>query len=158
MMGRNRWVVITVVVLHTLLLLAYTLPVQFIPGMFRSLSIAYARPLFHQSWQLFAPDPPPCSCTIEVIMNENDIRPIDQDRGYLEHRMAQTIARSIQSELAQGDSSPRPELVRAMKRMVGDIERELGVLEFQLHEECIVDPQSPTERIVRITKLKTADQ
>jgi len=93
-----------------------------------------------------------------VILNQNDIRPIDQARGYLQKRMAQTIARSIQTEVAQGDSSPRPELVGAMKRMVSDIERELGDLEFQLHEECIVDPRAPTERKVRITKLKTAAQ
>lgn len=150
--------VIIVVGLHTLLLLVYTLPVQFVPGVFRSLSITSIRPLLHQSWQLFAPDPPPCSCAIEVILNENDIRPIDQDRGYLQKRMAQTIARSIQSELEQGDSLPRPEMVRSMKRMVGDIERELGDLEFQLREECIVEPRAPTERIVRITKLKTAAQ
>jgi len=150
--------VIIVVGLHTLLLLAYTLPVQFVPGVFRSLSIAYVRPLLHQSWQLFAPDPPHCSCSIQVILNESDIRPIDQGRGYLQHRMAQTIARSIQSELAQRDSLPRPEMVRAMKRMVGDIEREIGDLEFQLREECIDDPTIPTERTVRITKLKTTGQ
>jgi len=158
MTARNRWVVIIVVGLHTLLLLAYTLPVQFVPGVFRSLSIAYARPFLHQSWQLFAPDPPLCSCMVEVVLNESDVRPIDQSSGYLQRRMAQSIARSIQFGLARGDSIPRPEVVRAMKEMVGDIERELGDLEFQLREECIVDPRAPIERIVRITKLKTAAQ
>ena len=49
-------------------------------------------------------------------------------------------------------------MVRAMKRMVGDIEREIGDLEFQLREECIDDPTIPTERTVRITKLKTTGQ
>gem|GEM_PF-5928168 len=76
-----------------------------------------------------------------MILNESDIRPIDQGRGYLQHRMAQTIARSIQSELAQRDSLPRPEMVRAMKRMVGDIERGSVIWSSNFEKNALMIPQ-----------------
>lgn len=54
---------------HTLVLAFYAFPADLIPERLRFWSSTYTRPLFHQQWNLFAPDVPPCGCTIEV--NEN---------------------------------------------------------------------------------------
>lgn len=157
MTPRNRTIGIGLVLLHTALVLAYTLPKQLVPQRIQGVSVAYVRPLFHQSWQLFAPDPPMCSCEVEVILNNNDIRPIDLGKGYLQRRMAQTIARSVQQELAQGDTMPHPELVVAMQMMVRDIGRGSSDLHFQLREECAVDANEPMAREVNITPLETVE-
>ncbi len=66
MSGRSRRLAIIAAVAHTLLLAAYTLPVQFVPTRVRYWSQAYARVLFHQDWRLFAPDPPACGCDLDV--------------------------------------------------------------------------------------------
>ena len=116
----HRGIVVGLVALHTVLLLGYTLPSQFVPERWNDLSLYYVRPLFHQQWQLFAPDPPLCSCAIEVILSSEDIRSIDHGKGYLSRRMAQAIARRVQVEVAHGDATPHPDLMRAMKNMVGD--------------------------------------
>lgn len=64
--GNAKWLVVAIVVGHMSLLAAYTLPAEWVPTRVRYWSQAYSRVLFHQDWRLFAPDPPPCGCTIQV--------------------------------------------------------------------------------------------
>jgi hypothetical protein len=54
-------------VAHTFLLAAYTFPQEWVPTRLRYWSQAYARVFFHQDWRLFAPDPPACACSLEVL-------------------------------------------------------------------------------------------
>ncbi|MCB0793262.1 MAG: hypothetical protein KDB88_00865, partial [Flavobacteriales bacterium] len=49
---------------HSLIILCYVAPEQLVPDRLRFWSQAYARPLFHQQWELFAPEPPRCWNTI----------------------------------------------------------------------------------------------
>lgn len=151
----QRLLVIGIVALHTVLLAWYTLPEGCVPGSLRVLATAYARPLFHQQWRLFAPDPPLCSA--DVLVKEGDLlRPLHAgDAGQLTERMANTVARLVQVEVAQGDTAPRPELARAMYALASDRARELGELHFVLVEHCVVDPENPAKRVERITPLLT---
>jgi hypothetical protein len=55
------------VVLHTALLLAYGWPGGMVPQRIEYWAQAYARPLFHQQWSLFAPEPPACGCHIFMV-------------------------------------------------------------------------------------------
>lgn len=71
MSGRSRNLAIAFAIAHTLLLAAYTLPASVVPTRVRYWSQAYARTLFHQDWRLFAPDPPTCSCALEVQREPN---------------------------------------------------------------------------------------
>ncbi len=59
-----------VVAVHVLALAAYSLPAGWVPARAHYWSEAYARILFHQDWQLFAPDLPACGCVIEVRYGE----------------------------------------------------------------------------------------
>ena len=48
--------------------------------------MSYARPLFHQQWDLFAPDVPPCGCTIEV-KTEDGYVDLMEGRGLIGRRL-----------------------------------------------------------------------
>lgn len=61
-MDRRHRLAMALALGHTLLLAAYVLPTGMVPGRVQVIGQAYARPLFHQWWGLFAPDPPACSC------------------------------------------------------------------------------------------------
>ena len=70
-------------------------PVQVVPVRMRYWSQAYARVLFHQDWRLFAPDPPPCGCSIEVTGEPGGpvIRLEDMRTGFIWERMAANACR-----------------------------------------------------------------
>ncbi|MBK7947114.1 MAG: hypothetical protein IPJ85_18210 [Flavobacteriales bacterium] len=72
----TRWkrILIGVVLAHTLLIAFYTFPHQLVPERLRIIGQFYARPLFHQQWRLFAPDPPLCDCKVEVKVGEEGWR------------------------------------------------------------------------------------
>lgn len=160
---KGRASVVAAVLLHTLLLAAYTFPEQFVPEQARVIGQWYARPLFHQQWKLFAPDPPQCSCELEVRFGQGASWS-SIDRGpdtYLQRRTVQNLARHVQAEVHQGDTVPDPLLVKAMRMNIqysNDATLRGAAApdpEFRLVEQCITDPQRPLERSERITHLHT---
>jgi hypothetical protein len=64
--------IIGAVLLHTFALAAYTVPAAWVPQRVRYWAQAYARGLYHQDWRLFAPDPPPCTCRLQVRSGNGD--------------------------------------------------------------------------------------
>lgn len=154
MEGRGKGILIGIVAMHTLLLAFYTFPGRLIPEQLRVLGQIYARPLFHQQWRLFAPDPPLCDCKLEVKVGEEDWRSIvRQGDGYLDRRMGQSIARNVQRAVAEGVAPDAP-TVQAMRAMVRDIGRERAELRFRLVERCVVVVDEPAQREERITELE----
>lgn len=154
---RIRAIVIALVAMHTLLVVAYTLPDRFVPEGLFVLAQRYARPMFHQRWELFAPDLPQCTCVVEVGIGSEAWRPLHaSDANYLTRRMARTIAWYIQAERDQGGELPSPGMRSAIRSMVRDMGREATDLRFRLKETCPLDPERPSEREVRITPLDLA--
>ncbi|HRD51496.1 MAG TPA: hypothetical protein PKY96_02500 [Flavobacteriales bacterium] len=155
---RHQRILIGIVLTHMLLLALYTFPHQLVPERLRIIGQLYARPLFHQQWRLFAPDPPLCACQIE---SSSGGAWSNIDRGpdhYLERRTVQSIARHVQAEVQDGRTAPAPELVRAMRSMcLHNDEWRAGYpvpeFRFRLVEHCVADAQQPGLRDVRITEL-----
>lgn len=146
-------IVISVVTMHMALLAAYTFPENLVPRYFMFLAQAYARPLFHQRWELFAPDPPLCSCEVQVRIS-GDWRPLHTgDAGYLTRRLARTISWHVQQEVTPGRDTISIELQQAMRSMIRDIGRDTDELRFRLMEKCITDPSAPKRREERIIPL-----
>lgn len=145
-----RTAIITVVVLlHTLLLAAYTLPEQFVTEQARLIGQWYARPLFHQQWMLFAPDPPRCSCQVQVKRGAQEWTTLGDDHGhYLHRRMARGIAWNVQRELSGGAGVLSEPVAQALRNMAGD-----PTLHFRLEERCVDDPHHPAQRSLRHTEL-----
>ncbi len=151
---RKRALVIALVALHTLLIAAYTLPDAVVPVRLYVLAQRYARPLFHQQWKLFAPDPPLCSCEVQVAFGEEEWRPLHAgDANYLTRRMARSIAWYVQSEIGSGRKSPSPGMQSAIQAMVRDIGRDVPDLRSRLKEACVTNVDRPLEREKRITPL-----
>ncbi len=147
-------IAIALVALHTLLMACYTFPEGLVPARARVIGQLYARPLFHQQWRLFAPDPPMCDCAVEVGLGESEWRPlVHAGSSYLMRRMAQGIARNTQRALADGASGPDEPTALAMRAMVRDLGREGGHLRFRLVEHCVAEPGQPAVRTMRITSL-----
>jgi len=155
-------VVAAVVLLHTLLLAAYTFPETVVPERFRVVGQWYARPLFHQQWKLFAPDPPLCSCVLEGRFGQAAWFSIDRGPDtYLQRRTVQNLARHVQAEVQLGHTVLDPHLVQAMHVNILYSDDgpgrgvKLPIPEFRLVELCITDPLRPAERTERITQLPT---
>jgi len=147
--------VIGLVVLHVLMLAAYTMPPTYEPSKLHVLSIRYVRPLFHQQWHLFAPDPPLCSCVLEVAESAGEWHPlVNATFDPLPRRMARHLAEYVQDGVAEGDHRPMPVLQRAIRSMVRDFTRETDSLQFRLVEECVLELELPKDRKTRITLLE----
>lgn len=148
----------TVVILvsaHLLLVLCYTLPRSWVPDQLFYLGQRIVRPLFHQRWNLFAPDPSPCHCQVEVGLGDAHWRPlIPDDRHYLLRRMDRPLAELIRNDVQRGDTMLRPILADALRGLARDIVRDTGSLRYRLVQHCITDPERPAERATRITPLE----
>ena len=115
------------------------------------------RPLFHQQWRLFAPDPPLCSCHIQAQHDDGTWHPLFSGHDtYLARRTEQAVARYVQGAVHAGDTIPDEHLLIAMRRMAAgsDLHPPRAPL-FRLIEECVVDPAQPWRREERITMLGT---
>jgi hypothetical protein len=153
----QRCTVITLVVVHMLFLAAYTLPQQFVPTRLAAWAQVLVRPLFHQEWHLFSPDPPTCSCELEVAVDGKRIAPIlPSDANYLRKRMARHLADHVGESITPEHPVPIPILQKAMRSMARDIGRDTDRLQFRLVQQCALDPALPTEREERITPLTLA--
>lgn len=151
----KRWIVAGIVTGHLLLVMAYTLPTQLVPERVRWLATFYSRPLFHQQWMLFAPDPPLCACELQMGTSTGPWRSVMTGDGhYLKRRMARPLADHVQTQVLRGDSVLLPILEEAMRSMVRDMGREVDDLQFRLVEDCVQDPRRPDLRIERITPLR----
>jgi hypothetical protein len=158
----GKGIVIAVVLLHTLLLAVYTFPESFVTERFRMVGQWYARPLFHQQWKLFAPDPPPCSCVLEGRFGQGEWSAIDRGPdNYLQRRSLQNLARHVQAEVQRGDTIADQHLLQAMRMNIlyGSYEPgggyDVPVPEFRLVEQCVIIPAQPLRRTMRITHLHT---
>lgn len=156
----KKFFFVAVIVGHSVLLACYTFPRAWVPEKLRVLGQLYARPLFHQQWLLFAPDPPPCSCALQAKWGTRPWGAIDHGPdSYLQRRTVQAIARHVQAEVQAGDTIPAMELVQAMRSLALYSEFEPGEgrsapqVEFRLVERCITDPTQPAQRKERTTHL-----
>jgi hypothetical protein len=150
----QRWTIITLVAAHVLLIGAYTLPQQFVPTRLAAWAQVLVRPLFHQEWHLFSPDPPICSCELDVAVNGRHIAPlVPGDASYLKQRMARHLADHVQEGLANGSTIPAPVLQEALRSMARDIARDTDGLDYRLIERCATDHARPAFREERITPL-----
>lgn len=148
---KRHWksrVVIALAALHLALLMAYSFPDRIVPEKLRMIAQLYVRPLFHQQWKLFAPDPPMCSCAIERSIDRVEWQPIETDH-YLEDRIAQNLARHAQRALRSGNVDPL--LIDALRKAARN-ETAQAVL-FRLKEQCVIDPQHPADRELRFTPI-----
>lgn len=157
---RKKFFFVAFVVAHSALLACYTFPRVLVPEKLRVLGQLYARPLFHQQWLLFAPDPPSCSCVLQAKWGTYPWGSIDHGPdSYMQRRTIQALARHIQSEVHAGDTIPTIELVQAMRALALYSEFEPGEgrsapqAEFRLVERCVTDPTRPAQREERITHL-----
>ncbi|MBK8227217.1 MAG: hypothetical protein IPK70_08570 [Flavobacteriales bacterium] len=154
----GKRVVVGFLAMHTLLLACYTFPERLVPERLRVIGQFYARPLFHQQWRLFAPDPPLCSCRIEYSVGGSWFSIFRGTDHYLQRRAAQTIAHHVQAEAHKGRRSPAPQLMRAMRTMaLHGYEWRAGyavpTFQFRLVEHCVSDIHRPWLRNERITNL-----
>lgn len=149
---------IVLVLFHISLLAAYTLPERLVPAHIRVISGHWVRPLFHQDWKLFAPDPPVCSCELQYRAPGQHWASID--RGpytWLQRRSVRALAGYVQAGVREGRRTPVPELVSAMHAMVyegGASVHEAPVLRFRLVERCADDVRDPAIRSERVTLLR----
>lgn len=127
---------IGIAVAHTLLIGAYTMPVQVVPMRIRYWSQAYARVLFHQDWRLFAPDPPACGCSIEFREAPSApwSRLDDLHRSFIWKRMAANACRYAEASPRDGRGGilPGTALEGSMLEMTG---HDKGT-EFVMHRSC----------------------
>lgn len=142
-------IVIALAVMHLTFLLAYSIPDRLVPERLRVIAQLYVRPLFHQQWKLFAPDPPLCSCEIEWSTNGIEWRPIEAGH-YLEKRMVQHLARHAQAALRSENGIIDPLLIEAMRS--AESEEQMDVI-FRLKEKCVIEPETPADRETRITPI-----
>jgi hypothetical protein len=147
---RTRLLIIGVLTAHFALLACYTFPRQWVPDRLFFWSVSYARPLFHQGWNLFAPDPPRCSCELEVGIGA-DWRPLDASQDhYLVTRMKRNIAAYLDGAWPFADTLyVEPVMEQAMRGLVRDIGREVPDLRFRAVQRCVIDDRRPLERVQR---------
>jgi len=151
--SRNRLIVVALVATHALLLLAYTLPQSWVPTRLQGVAQRYVRPLFHQQWNLFAPDPPLCACSIEVGLSDGIWQPIiSPQEHYLVRRMARPLADHIHDRNQHGDTVVMPVLAQALRRLTRDLEHP-STVRFRSVSRCVVDPAHPEGRSLEIIEL-----
>ena len=151
MARRRKVIIVCMLLVHFALLACYTLPSVWVPERQYFWSVTYARPLFHQGWNLFAPAPPRCSCELQVGLNEQDWRPLNAPQDhYLVTRMSRNIAAYLDGAVPFGDTLyVEPLMEQAMRGMVRDIGREVPALRFRAVQRCVTDDHRPLDRTER---------
>lgn len=148
----HRVVVIALIAMHVSFVLLYTLPARIVPLQVRSLAIAYCRPLFHQQWLLFAPDPPLCSAELVVIDLDGTRHQLPVHHHYLEERIARTLAFHLHGAAAAGDTALPPELEQPIRRYWYARHDDAPAV-VALIEECATDVAHPERREERVTEF-----
>ncbi len=143
-----RLSIIACVALHTLMLAAYSFPQAMVPERLRVIGQWYARPVFHQQWKLFAPDPPRCACALQVRSGEGEWRDVEHGaQHYLERRMARSLCRYIQTHGEHSVPGARAVVVALTHAARPEASA------FRIVEHCVTDPWRPADRSTRITPL-----
>jgi len=151
----TRVVVVSIVTIHVAMLLAYTLPSGFIPKRVAQWSQRYVRPVFHQQWMLFAPDPPNCACRIEVNRADGSWEPIEEPNShYLIGRMARPLADHVNDRMLSGDTVVMPLLAHAIQNMACEEDANEAPLRYRLVRKCVVDPAHPEVRSAEFIELE----
>jgi hypothetical protein len=144
--------VILLVVVHAVLLACYALPVELVPERARAMATPYVRGLFHQRWQLFAPDPPLCGCHLEWRTAAGVwTDPLPATAHYLQRRVLRYAAWNVQREQAAGGTVLSAPLRQAIQRLGGY--HVPGATGLRLVQHCVTDPARPAERVPHITPL-----
>ncbi|MBK6540731.1 MAG: hypothetical protein IPG10_05555 [Flavobacteriales bacterium] len=152
----RKWYVVFAVAMHIAMLAAYTAPEEWVPARVRLWSQAYVRPVFHQTWGLFAPDPPLCSCELRVLLGPSVSRPLAGSHDpFLVRRMALQMGHYL------GGTRPLPDTLVVDERMEGAMRglvrdtggTELG-LGFQAVQYCVDDVARPEHRPGRIVPIR----
>ncbi|MBP6390372.1 MAG: hypothetical protein KA175_12415 [Flavobacteriales bacterium] len=153
--GRN-WYVVFAVALHIAMLAACTAPREWVPARLRFWSQAYVRPFFHQTWGLFAPDPPLCSCELQVVLGFSDSRSLSNAQGhFLVRRMALQIGQYLGGTRPLPDTLlVEPRMEHAIRGLVRDIGRDVPTLRFQAVQACVDDIARPDHRTGRIVPIR----
>lgn len=148
-------IIVCMLLVHFALLACYTLPSVWVPERQYFWSVTYARPLFHQGWNLFAPAPPRCSCELQVGLNEQDWRPLNAPQDhYLVTRMSRNIAAYLDGAVPFGDTLyVEPLMEQAMRGMVRDIGREVPELRFRAVQRCVTDDHRPLDRSEKVVPI-----
>lgn len=145
---RTRLLVIIALAVHTLLIACYTLPSRMVPELLRVQAQRYVRPVFHQQWRLFAPDPPTCSCRLEMQQGDGPWEPVEIQ---LRHYLARRMARSICHHLGSSDSALEARLRPALHRLMAVADD--GTVHFRRVERCVLDPHAPDRREEHVRTL-----
>lgn len=145
---RTGWWVVIAVVLHTLLIACYSVPSRYVPEVLRVQAQRYVRPVFHQQWRLFAPDPPTCSCRLEMQQGDGPWEPVEMQ---LDHYLARRMARSICHHLASTDRTLETRLRPALHRLMAVVDD--GTVHFRRVERCVLDPHAPDRREEHVRPL-----
>lgn len=158
--GTRGPVIAAILFAHFGLLACYTLPRGWVPERLRFWSITYVRPQFHQGWDLFAPDPPRCSCELEVGLPGNDWRPIsDGDHHYLRTRMVRNIAAYLNGAHPFPDTLMAPPVMEeALHGLVRDMARDGAAPHFRAVQRCVKDDQRPADRTTRYVPIIFPDR
>ncbi|HMQ76254.1 MAG TPA: hypothetical protein PKE21_09895 [Flavobacteriales bacterium] len=140
---------------HVLLVAGYTAPERWVPPLWRAWSMAVVRPLFHQGWDLFAPDPPRCSCTLEARSASGSWRSFAAEGDGL---LARRMARHLVAYLGGGAVLPDtvqvpPQWAPAVRSMLGDARGPDGSASVRAVQRCMDDPARPLERSTRHVTL-----
>ncbi len=108
-----RLLLLVLLGMHLVLLAAYTGPARWVPPVLRAWSMAYVRPLFHQGWDLFAPDPPRCSCTLHAKVGDGPWRALGAEgKGPMGRRLARHLAAYL------GGGAPLPDTLLIAPRWI----------------------------------------
>lgn len=157
--GPPKWLIPAILLAHFGLLASYTFPSRWIPDRLRYWSITYARPLFHQGWDLFAPDPPRCSCEVQVGIGES-WRALDASGdNYLRTRMVRNVAAYLNGGSPFPDTLTVPPVMEeALLGLVRDMMHDEGDLRFRAVQHCVVDDHRPTDRDTRYVPIVFVDR
>lgn len=151
----TRVVVVSIVTIHVAMLLAYTLPSGFVPKKVVQWSQRYVRPVFHQQWMLFAPDPPNCACSIEVNRADGIWEPIEEPNShYLIGRMARPLADHVDERILRGDTLVMPVLAKAIRNMAEGTAVNEDPSRYRLNRQCITEPSHPEARSTEFIDLE----
>ncbi len=151
-----RFLTVAVLAIHTLLVAGYTAPKRWVPPLWRAWSVALVRPLFHQGWDLFAPDPPRCACTVEAKQGQGA-----WSAAEAEGRAARRMARHLIAYLGGGEALPDtlvvpPRWAPALRSLFTERPPLKGPLALRAVQRCMDDPARPWERRSHHVQLEFA--
>lgn len=101
----TAWVFSGFIIVHFTMTLVYTLPDVFPLFILKGASNTYMRPLFHQGWELFAPNVPQQQFELEYRFDEgtgwSQWQSAEEDTGALQHPRVPYIAQKLQIMLGR---------------------------------------------------------